>query len=227
MDPRSAQATIDAMCAATDRILFSSSPADHAEPTHINVHPTSDWTATFAERGFFRRTDVNLDFLTTWAVLFERSDLQPRDIVHRYESHLVPLATELREKRQALLEMHREVSQLHDKLADPAATAVDRPETIQHIENLEASLRSAQHDLLTSRDHIIGLEAESAQLRSLNAKLELRRARQRKRADALLDRLATQRKRAVSAERKLAAVKASRAWRIGTALTRSSKNPKL
>ena len=47
-------------------------PADFDEPTHINMRPTADWAAWFAERGFFRRTDVNLDFLTTWAVLFER-----------------------------------------------------------------------------------------------------------------------------------------------------------
>ena len=40
MSPGDAQLAIDHMCAATDRVLFSSSPGDFNEPTHINTHQT-------------------------------------------------------------------------------------------------------------------------------------------------------------------------------------------
>lgn len=73
------------------------------------------------------------------------------------------------------------------------------------IEELEAALRAAQHDQLTIRDHIIGLEAENAQLRSVANKLEIRLERQRKRADRLVARVNQLRKRATRLERRLAA----------------------
>ena len=63
MSPTDAQTAIDRMCAASDLILFTSTPGHFDEPTHVNVRPTAEWVAAFAERGYFRRTDVNLDFL--------------------------------------------------------------------------------------------------------------------------------------------------------------------
>ncbi len=75
MSPADAQVAIDNIAAVTDRLLFSSSPGDHDEPTHVNTRPTAQWAAWFAERGFFRRTDVDLSFLSPWAVLFERGEL--------------------------------------------------------------------------------------------------------------------------------------------------------
>lgn len=224
MEPRDAQAAIDAMCAATDRILFSSSPGDFDEPTHINTHPTPDWVAAFAERGFYRRTDVNLDFLTPWAVLFERTALQPRDIVHRYESHIVPMAAELRDKRTALLAMHRSVSALHDEVAalrGPDGLSYDEA-TAQHISNLESQLEHARHDVLTTRDHIIGLEAEALRLQHLVDRLNGRLAGQQDKVQKLRTRLRNQQRRTQRAERKLQAVKESRAWRLGKRLAGSS-----
>ena len=60
MSAADAQLAIDHSAAVTDRVLFSSSPVDHDEPTHINTQPPRAWAAWFAERGFFRRTDVDL-----------------------------------------------------------------------------------------------------------------------------------------------------------------------
>ena len=40
------------LTAVTDTILFSSSPSDFNEPTHINVRPPIDWLQMFAAHGF-------------------------------------------------------------------------------------------------------------------------------------------------------------------------------
>jgi SAM-dependent methyltransferase len=218
MDPRAARASIDAICAATDRVLFSSTPHGFAEATHVNVRPTSEWAAAFAERGFYRRADVNLDFLTPWAVLFERSELQPRDIVQRYESSLVSLADEVNEKRESVLALQRQVDALHHP--DPHAEERERA-TAQHISNLELHLESARHDVLTTRDHIIGLEAEAVRLQATVNRLNSRIKAQQERVSKLRDRLRGQQKRITRAEDKLKTVKASRAYRVGRFLTRS------
>ena len=81
MAPVAAERAIDSMCAASDRILMSSTPSDFEEPTHINVREPAAWAASFAERGFFRRTDVDLSFLAPWTVLFERADVTRRELV--------------------------------------------------------------------------------------------------------------------------------------------------
>ena len=72
-------AAMDHLCAVSDRIVFSSTPADFAEPTHVNVRPPAEWAAEFAERGFFRRTDVDLAYLSPWAVVYERRRMTVRD----------------------------------------------------------------------------------------------------------------------------------------------------
>jgi SAM-dependent methyltransferase len=191
MSPTDAQAAIDRMCEASDRILFSSTPSDFAEPTHVNVHPTSHWAAWMAERGFYRRTDVDLTFLTQWAVLFERRDDESvRDVVQGYETYLAPIWAELLDKREALLEAHREISSLTD--GPRKVDATDR--SIQE-----------RHAALVARDNVIGLEAQVSRLRE-----DLRTTR------AKLRRL---RSRLEARDEELEAMRLSRSWKVGRALT--------
>jgi SAM-dependent methyltransferase len=140
MSPVDGDRAIANMCAVTERVLFSSGPADFNEPTHINVRPPADWAAAFAERGFFRRTDVDLSFLTPWAVLFERANLDTRALVHRYEAYAYPMHVEVLEKRAALLDAHRTISTAYDAKAS-------------------SEIIDLRRQLLTLRDHAIGAEA--------------------------------------------------------------------
>ncbi|WP_162599984.1 class I SAM-dependent methyltransferase [Nocardioides solisilvae] len=204
LEPLAAQALIDAVCSATDRVLFSSSPDAFGEPGRLNVHPVQDWAAAFAEQGFYRRTDVNLELVADHAVLFERADLQPRDVVHRYEATLAPMVQELRERREALARLER----------DGDARA--------EVARLREQLRRAQHDVLTTRDHIIGLEAEATQAQLSVARLEGRLKVQQSRLRKLRGRLAEQQRRARRLERTLEQVRVSRAWRLGRRLTRTT-----
>jgi len=156
MEPTAAERAIDSMCAASDRILLSSSPGDFTEPTHVNVREPAAWAAAFAERGFLRRTDVDLSFLVPWAVLFERADANTRDLVYRYERYAYPMRLEVLEKRRALLEANRKISELEGGGSGDLQTRLDET----NAANLDL-----RHRLLTSRDHAIGAEAEAGQWR--------------------------------------------------------------
>ena len=162
MSPVDAQLAIDHMTAATDLVLFSSSPGDHDEPTHVNTHPTAQWAAWFAERGFFRRTDVDLSFLSPWAVLFERANLTVHVLTQRYEQQFSVVNTELMEKRLALLESHRRIGSLNEQLESQVSGTVAEQAAL--LTQWEAEVLDARHQLLTTRDHVIGLEAEVARL---------------------------------------------------------------
>ena len=107
MDPSGADMALDHLTSATDCVVFSSTPRHFDDPTHINVRPPAEWAARFAERGFYRRFDVDLSVLSPWAVAFERHSMTARDAVFAYETVQWPLREEVFEKRHALLNAQR------------------------------------------------------------------------------------------------------------------------
>ena len=189
MSSEDAQKAIDSMCAATDRILFSSTPSDFDESTHVNVNPTAQWAAWFAERGFFRCTEADTTFLTPWAILFERTDLTKRSLVARYEEQYGVLHQEVLEKRRALLDAHRLITELRRVPREVAAA--------------DATVL-ARHAALVARDNVIGLEAQVATLQN-----QLSSVRQR---------LAAARERLEARNKELAELRASRAFKVGRTL---------
>ncbi len=77
MQEAEAVRAIGAMAAAAPRILFSSSPTDLEESTHVNVKPVIWWLRRFAEVGMKPAADYDASFLTSHAYLLERSAEEP------------------------------------------------------------------------------------------------------------------------------------------------------
>src|SRR5215210_4328902 len=70
LSPAEADRAIENFCRHTDDVLFSSTPFDYKEATHLNVRPPDYWAQRFAQHGFFRDLDFDASFLTPWAVRF-------------------------------------------------------------------------------------------------------------------------------------------------------------
>ena len=66
-------------------MLFSSSPFDHQETSHVNVQPAEYWAELFARHGFYRDVDYDASFVTPWAVRFRRSSEPLARIVRNFE----------------------------------------------------------------------------------------------------------------------------------------------
>jgi hypothetical protein len=94
MPAAEADAAVANLCAHTDDVLFSSSPNDHREPTHVNVRPAEDWAEQFAREKFFRDPEFDATFVTPWAVRFRRSNDPFHRIVRAYERRLARLEQE-------------------------------------------------------------------------------------------------------------------------------------
>lgn len=73
------------LAAHTDDVLFSSTPFDYREPTHINVRMPEDWAEAFARHGFYRDVDFDASFITKWAVRFTRRAVPVSRLVRDYE----------------------------------------------------------------------------------------------------------------------------------------------
>jgi len=163
--PAECETAIDNLCAATDRILFSSSPFDYGEPTHVNVKQPDQWAELFARRGFFRNLDADVSFLTDWAVVFERGVHTPTELVRSYERYSWALAREVRDLRASVLSVQQ---RLEDEFGDAQLGHVARAELIR-----------AQDELLEARDELIGIQAQLGNALGREALLDAELARYR------------------------------------------------
>ena len=131
MPEQEAIAAIRTMCATAPRVLFSSTPSDLDEPTHVNVRPTLYWLRQFAAVGFAPAVSYDASYVCPHAMLLERADVTPREdaliafaeIVRqriRFASEAgksAQLAAELSNLRSVMLSEHaaRQASEAHWK----------------------------------------------------------------------------------------------------------------
>lgn len=53
-------------------VLFSSTPFDIEEKTHVNVQEPDYWISLFSEYGYYRDTEYDASYITDWAMLFRK-----------------------------------------------------------------------------------------------------------------------------------------------------------
>lgn len=85
LQPTSCDRAIVNLCQASDDILFSSTPDDYREFTHVNVQPPEYWAELFALNGFVRDIDFDASFITPWAIRFRRNRSPFHNIIREYE----------------------------------------------------------------------------------------------------------------------------------------------
>ncbi|MCS7260665.1 MAG: class I SAM-dependent methyltransferase, partial [Anaerolineae bacterium] len=99
------------LCQHTDDILFSSTPFDYKEVTHLNVQPPEHWAELFAQHGFFRDVDFDASFILPWAVRFRRKKDPPARLVREYERRFWQLWKENLDLRAQALELRDQLVQ--------------------------------------------------------------------------------------------------------------------
>jgi SAM-dependent methyltransferase len=107
LSPEEAETAIDNLCAHTNEILFSSTPTDYSEPTHVNVRPTSHWVAHFGRRGFVPDVGYDASYITPWSRRFRRKSEPAWRVFETYERALSRLDDEVRTLREQLLRKQR------------------------------------------------------------------------------------------------------------------------
>ncbi len=122
LDRAEGDRAIGRLCAVTDRILFSSTPDGYREPTHFTCRPPEEWSAVFARHGFVRAFDTDAGFVAPWAVVYERRELTPYQLVLEYDRRQARLQDEARELRAAVIELDKKAARsgdaaLHDQIA--------------------------------------------------------------------------------------------------------------
>lgn len=204
MPARDGEAAIANFCRHTDDVVFSSTPSDHREPSHVNVQPAEYWAEQFARHGFYRDVDFDASFITSWAVRFRRSREPLPRIVRDYERQYAALAAARNDARAFSIDVQRDLAQARErvtaleaeagelKLACPtdAAQRMSMRQTLTHLNELALALDRQRLALLESREHLEAerrvvaaergpLERERALLEADRARLEQDRAEMR------------------------------------------------
>ena len=157
--PVEADTVIANLCAATDRLLLSTTPQDYGEATHLNVQPPEVWSAALAREGFLRDLDHDLSYLTPWAALYTRRDEPLPETVRRYDRSWWRLRHEVSEVRSSLLKAQDRLAELESDEGE------ERPELLEELDR-------RNEETLRLRDLLIGKDAELGTARGQLAVLE-------------------------------------------------------
>ena len=151
---REAEAAIANMCAQTADVMFSSSPVDHREPTHLNVHQPEYWAEQFARHGFYRDVDYDATYIVPWAARFRKRQEPVHRLVRDYERRywaLLSAATDARnysadiQKTLAAMEPERDALRVERDVLTAARDTI----TAQRD-----ALRTECDDLRSSHDRV-------------------------------------------------------------------------
>jgi SAM-dependent methyltransferase len=111
LPPTETEKAIANLCAATDRLLISSTPEDFGEPTHLNVQPPEAWSASLAQHGFLRDLEHDLSYLSPWAACYVRQEEPLAETVRRYDRAWWRLRREATEVRKSLLQTQEQLKE--------------------------------------------------------------------------------------------------------------------
>src|ERR1051326_6635554 len=141
---------------ASDVVLFSSTPDDLDEPTHINVHPLIYWLKLFRESGFAPDLNYDAGFVCPHAMLL-------RKVRHPFDDDvLVSFAEKLRLKT-AVVERDQRIGELGtriEQLATANAELLDKSRAAEGA--LTAAAERAAADLAAAKRTATELVAQRA-----------------------------------------------------------------
>ena len=148
---------------ATDTVVFSSTPDDYREATHISIRPPEQWSADFARHGMLRDPDIEIGFITPWAGVYRRQEhLDAATVVQSYERALWRLRNEASQLRSALIETQRHLNE-----AEAAGPGGEGHEELIRVKT----------ELLDVQDQLVGAEAALGQALARTRLLESERDR--------------------------------------------------
>lgn len=180
-----APAAVSNLCALTDTIVFSSSPDDFTEATHVNVQQREYWAKLFAKNGFYDCLASRPTYLTAHAVCFRRSDNWLRQI-EDYERNIRQTEKNIQEERKTTAEYvegkDNHIAKLNDYIQEQQAEHDRQVGALKNdVETKERYIQEQQvehdrqvgalkNDIETKERYIEALSKEkNGQIESLNS----------------------------------------------------------
>lgn len=169
--PAEANAAVANLCAATDRLLLSTTPDDFGEATHLNVQAPEAWSAMLAQNGFLRQTEHDVSYVTPWAALYARSAEPLPEAVRRYDRAWWRAQRETEQLRDSLLTAHNRLAELEQQPQARAETEAELDRREEEILRLRDLLIGMEHELGAARGRLAVYEDRTKRIESAKAQL--------------------------------------------------------
>jgi len=115
------------MAAATEVILFSSTPDDFTEPTHVSVRPPLAWIRDFADAGFAIDLIADPTFAAPHAIFFRRAKERQSEDIQMLGARLVRERSVSHARLRSMMAATAEAKKLQAQLE---AARAARPDTL-------------------------------------------------------------------------------------------------
>jgi D-inositol-3-phosphate glycosyltransferase len=162
--PHIAPIAVANLCGHTNEVLFSATPDEFRDPTHLNVQPTEYWVELFGRHGFFRNLDVDASVIAPEAIHFLRANQTAVSVARAYERrHWSALAElrDLRAARQIRTEAARQAEQANAEIAALRRRLEDKEVAAERTKAEMMALRGRLEDFKAAADEA---QAETAAL---------------------------------------------------------------
>ena len=133
----------------TDQVLFSSTPDDFEEPTHLNVQQREYWARVFAKYGFYDNLLYRPLYLSEYAVLYKKLD-DPLRAIEGYERFVRQNEASQKSRQNELETVREQLSQASKRITEAAAEneglrgkLVDAEQAVQERQIRITELQSA------------------------------------------------------------------------------------
>lgn len=169
MPAAEADRAIARFCAHAPTVLFSSSPHDFREPTHVSVRPVEAWAEVFARHGAVHDVDYDASYILPWAMRFERRrDDWPR-VVRAYERRLWWAGQEVEGARAYARELQETHAALERRCADLEAAHTQAEAAAAAAALAQASTDARLQDVVRGHEqelarHVAALSETTAAL---------------------------------------------------------------
>ena len=145
------------LCSYTGCIIFSSTPDDYAEQTHVNVQKSEYWARIFAQNNFYKDLAYDTGYIAPQACCLQKQQKTIPEIVEEYEKNI-------RYMKDAKKEQQSECLKLNEELTQSNAVLCRKIESMREEINSSSQTATAlrlQVDELVSTNQRIGSEAET------------------------------------------------------------------
>jgi 2-polyprenyl-3-methyl-5-hydroxy-6-metoxy-1,4-benzoquinol methylase/glycosyltransferase involved in cell wall biosynthesis len=161
-----ARVAIRKMASRTDCILFSSTPHDLTEPTHVNVRPIIYWLQLFAEIGFYPDLRFDASFVSPQAFLIRKGTPRLQEDALPFFSDSINKKFQINSQQEQIVGLTRSKQELQQHLEGEVGKRDKEIENLRGARsNLEAQVRTREQEATSLRSTNQQLTHEMNRLR--------------------------------------------------------------
>lgn len=142
LEPEDIALAVQRICEMSDDIIFSSTPFDYREESHISVHPAEYWVEQFTYQGFFHDIQYDCSYISVQAMRFRKGSKTKMELLREYEREIFRKQQEVTALRQSLLTSGQNV-QIYQKAYQEHVDQINEKLNPQ-IRQLEEELRQKE-----------------------------------------------------------------------------------